>query len=544
MSAQQQNSFLSLNGGTLITNKKQITLNLEFPYAREVFIATDAESAYGKWEELKTPHPFTLEGADGNYVLNIKFRNYYKKETDWIVKAVTLDTLAPEISLNASVGNLTATTDAQFDIMATDGVSGIANIYCHLDGEESKICSDSIKYTDLANGPHVFSAHALDKAGNPSVVKKHEWTIDTVAPKIILSQKPDQYSKENTATFAFADSDAGTSPTRFSCQLDSAEAAMCTSPLSLTDLAKGSHSLKISAADEVGNSVTQTYSWFIDPDKPTLNFVKTPAKNGQAEQVEFQFEFSDGDSGSGVQQVLCQLNNGTASACTSPIKVDVNSGKHIFSVTVTDKAMNAAIISYAFEIDRTAPTIMAVNKPADFHNSTTAIIGFEIKDENDEQVNSSCRLDEESVTACYGGRTYSRLGQGPHQVEVKAWDKAGNTNTQVFKFFVDSIAPDLPEVNRVSENGLLSSDVKFEFSSVDTGSGIAFYICQVDSKPEEFCRSGKDYVDLDLGDHYFTVSATDKAGNRSSKKTIGFRVNKLKPGGRPEPIKPIEPIEP
>ena len=108
----------------------------------------------------------------------------------------------------------------------------------------------------------VYTAEA-SQAGNPSssgVSQDVVFTIDTVAPTSTISAGPPRVTGARSATLTFAGSEPGTT---FVCSVDRRTATPCTSPLRLTGLVLGTHSLGVRATDAAGN-VQRTptrYSW-------------------------------------------------------------------------------------------------------------------------------------------------------------------------------------------------------------------------------------------------------------------------------------------
>jgi hypothetical protein len=106
------------------------------------------------------------------------------------------------------------------------------------------------------------------------------------APKI--TSQPAKTSPSSSATFAFTSSKT---PTAFLCSLDSAAFATCTSPVTYTGLADGSHTLSVEAKYTSGATVTTggpaSYSWKVVPAAPII--VSGPSDPSADLSPEFTF---------------------------------------------------------------------------------------------------------------------------------------------------------------------------------------------------------------------------------------------------------------
>ena len=81
--------------------------------------------------------------------------------------SVTLDSTAPETTIDSGPAALTNATGATFAFSATDpGGSGIASFQCSLDGAPFTACTSPAPYDSLADGSHTFEVRATDLAGN------------------------------------------------------------------------------------------------------------------------------------------------------------------------------------------------------------------------------------------------------------------------------------------------------------------------------------------------------------------------------------------
>lgn len=156
----------------------------------------------------------------------------------WVV-----DTTAPTLAISsASASAATAT----FAFAASDRTK--LTFACTLDGNTAP-CSSPARYTGLADGAHAFRVTATDAAGNTASAFGTV-TVDATPPETIISWAPPPILTTRDFAFAFGASE----PASFACSLDGAPAYPCVSPLALTSLPDGAHSLVVTAIDASGQA--------------------------------------------------------------------------------------------------------------------------------------------------------------------------------------------------------------------------------------------------------------------------------------------------
>ncbi|WP_240359172.1 adventurous gliding motility protein AgmC [Pyxidicoccus trucidator] len=119
--------------------------------------------------------------------------------------------------------------------------------------------------TPLADGPHTVTVTATDPAGNTSPSVTHNFTVDALPPDTTFTATPPALTNATSATFEFTSDE---SPVTFECSLDGAAFAPCTTPLALSGLAEGTHTLQVRAVDADDNvdPTPATYTWTVSLD--------------------------------------------------------------------------------------------------------------------------------------------------------------------------------------------------------------------------------------------------------------------------------------
>jgi len=89
---------------------------------------------------------------------------------------VTVDTTAPNVTIDSQPTDPSASADASFTFSSIDLT---ATFECDLDGGGYASCSSPMSYTALSNGSHTFSVRATDTFGNTGAADTYTWTIST-----------------------------------------------------------------------------------------------------------------------------------------------------------------------------------------------------------------------------------------------------------------------------------------------------------------------------------------------------------------------------
>jgi Bacterial TSP3 repeat len=167
--------------------------------------------------------------------------------------------------------------------------------------------------------------------------------------------------------------------------------------------------------------------------------------------------------------------------------------------------------------DTTPPETAIESGPAATTTSTSASFGF-----SSSEADSSfqCKLDSGSWSSCSGPQSYSSLSIGSHSFSVKATDGAGNVDASpaTRAWTVEAPAPPPPPDTTAPDTTIssgptgttTSTSASFDFASTESGSS---FQCKLDSGSWSSCSGPKSYGSLALGNHTFSVKATDGAGN-------------------------------
>jgi hypothetical protein len=244
----------------------------------------------------------------------------------------TVDTIAPETTINTTPPSLSSTTSASFSFGSNE--SG-ALFQCSLDGAAFVNCTSPRSYGGLADGEHAFQVRARDAAGNiDQTPASYGWTVDDTAPVANITSGPSTPTNITSATFTFESND----PTAtLECRLDGAPFTRCSSPINYTGLVNGNHSVRVRAIDLAGNIGTIVlYTWTVDTTPPNTTITGNP--DAVTTSTEATFTFTATQTGSSFE---CYLDNTSFIACVSPVGYNgFSPGPHNFKVRAIDSAGN------------------------------------------------------------------------------------------------------------------------------------------------------------------------------------------------------------
>jgi RNA polymerase sigma factor (sigma-70 family) len=160
--------------------------------------------------------------------------------------------------------------------------------------------------------------------------------VDTKAPTVTFTARPAATTPTDTARVAFSASE----PARFSCRLDGAAFAPCTSPVDLSGLTEGAHVFAVRARDDAGNlGRPASVGWsFVRPDTTPPTVTLSSAPPASTTETTATFAFVANEVGVTFE---CALDAAAYAQCTSPAAYGaLAQGAHSFAVRGRDAAGN------------------------------------------------------------------------------------------------------------------------------------------------------------------------------------------------------------
>ena len=173
---------------------------------------------------------------------------------------------------------------------------------------------------------------------------------DGIPPDTSLTSAPPARTSDATPGFTWSDTEPAFESAN--CTMDGAAvsctAGAYTSPL----LADGPHTFAVAAVDDFLNpdQTPASAAFTVDTTRPRTTIDKGPKRKTRSRKA--RFAFSSDEPGSTFR---CKLDKGSASPCTSALKVKrLKKGRHTFTVVATDLAGNveASPATYKWKVKK------------------------------------------------------------------------------------------------------------------------------------------------------------------------------------------------
>ncbi|MFN8150908.1 MAG: Ig-like domain-containing protein [Solirubrobacterales bacterium] len=306
------------------------------------------------------------------------------------------------------------------------------------------------------------------------------------------------------ANFTFSSPEVGAT---FECSLDGAPFSTCTSPQSYTGLSESAHTFEVRAVVSGNPDPTPASRNFtVDLTNPDTTIDSGP--NGPTNDPTASFSFSANEPGSTFK---CSVDGAPFTSCSSPLTTSsLPDGPHTFEVAATDPAGNddPTPASRSFTVDTNPPDTTINTGPSGPISTSAPQFTFSSPDNT---ATFECKIDAGPFNPCTSPYTTPTLPDGPHTVQVRAVDPAGNPDPtpDSRSFTIDTTPPDT-QIDSGPSGFTNDATPEFQFSSADN---TATFQCRVDGGSYSSCSSPFVTASLSDGSHTFYVRAVDPGGN-------------------------------
>ena len=335
-------------------------------------------------------------------------------------RVFTVDTAEPETTITGGPEGPTADATPTFTFTSSEP----GGTFQCLVGVSFEPCTSPYTYAALEDGSNSFQVRAVDAAGNldesPAI---RSFFVDTFPPDTTITSGPTGTITDETPTFTFGATQPGAT---FECRVDGAPFVGCTSPHTTAALADGDHTFQVRATDPVGNAdpspASRTFTVDLDTTAPNTWIDSGPSD--PTTQVNPTFTFSADEPAS----FECKIDTGSYAPCEPGGSFGpLADGSHTFSVRATDLAGNVdpSPASRTWTVDTTPPQTTILSGPTLLSLSRRATFDFASSEAGS---TFQCRLDGDAWQLCTNPRTYTGVVLGRHTFEVRATDRAGNTD--------------------------------------------------------------------------------------------------------------------
>lgn len=444
--------------------------------------------------------------------------------------------------------------------------------------------------TPLTDGPHSLTVHTTDAAGNTTVSSPFVLTVDTVAPATpdipAITVNPDgtetplnpgETTRDTTPTLS-GTGNPGDTVTIYNggVKLDDVvvDGTGNWTWTPATPLPNGTYdiTLTVTNMDGTGNesAPSQPVTITIDTDPPvtpaapvitdSVSQVTGPVPDGGTTNDPHPVLSGTGtandvinitDTVNGIPTVVGTVTVDSTGNWSWRPDSNIGEGSHVYTATATDEAGNVSAASPAITItvDTVAPdtpVISAVGgEPSGgfITDATPTVGGTGVNGETVIVYNNGVEVGRVVVANGEWNLDLPAQTDGPLNITVAGVDAAGNVSapSPVFTVTLDTVAPAIPQINAVSDSQL-TNNVLYTRDGVPTLTGTgepgSTVIVSVDGTPSAVPVTVQPNgswtwtADSTLADgqHTFTVSASDPAGNTSaSSAPLNVTVDTLDP---------------
>ncbi|MBI2604295.1 MAG: hypothetical protein HYW56_02010, partial [Candidatus Harrisonbacteria bacterium] len=266
-------------------------------------------------------------------------------------------------------------------------------------------------------------------------------TIDVTAPVTTKTLNPSSPNGQNgwfvTAfgvTLSCADATSGCNDTKYSLN----GGAFTTYTGTFMVSADGTYTIAYFSTDNAGNTeTTKSQTEKLDQTKPVIanNPVPSLTNNPNLTVSGTVTDATSGVGGLTVNGSPVTLGAGGSYSKT----VTLSEGSNTITEVATDVAGNIETVTKQVTLDTVAPVVTITSGPSSPTTETSATFTFTAN----EPATFECALDAGAFGACASPKTYTGLGEGTHNVFVRARDAAGNLGAPVSFSWTIVVSPDI-----------------------------------------------------------------------------------------------------
>jgi hypothetical protein len=204
------------------------------------------------------------------------------------------------------------------------------------------------------------------------------------------------------------------------------------------------------ATDRAGNTgPAAARAWTIDFGAPVVRLLAGPRNGSISSDPRPAFRFASSAAGS---RFACRLDARGFVPCTSPRRLGpLADGAHTFAVRAIGGGRQGSPLVTRFTIDSAAPKLR-IKGPltvATQKRKTSAVYSLVAS----EPVGRWCRIPPRRFRRCPSPYVTPKLGGGPHTLEVRVADAAGNRTVRSKRFRIVRVDPEGPPAGEPAPRG-------------------------------------------------------------------------------------------
>lgn len=468
---------------------------------------------------------------DGTHTFLVRAKDNACHLSDYGTHQFMIDTVAPVVTIDSPADNslfansnvtVAGITEPQITVKLYDNSNQVAEVATDATGAWS--CN-----LTLSEGEHTLAAIATDAAGNKSEPSGAvRVIIDTTSPALAIASPLDGALTKGTVSIeASATDNVGVAKVEF--YVDGVLKAVAVSPYTYawdtTLEIDGSHTIKAVAFDEAGNTTTDEITVTVDNTAPAEPVITSPASPYLTNSTSVALE-GTAEASSTVNVYNGGSLIGTASADGAgawTMSLTLAEGTHSLTAKAKDLVGNESLPSSAVDV------IVDLTPPA--CNITSPSNEDTIAGQTNISVNATDNVGVARVEFYVDGvlkqtdtsspYTYSldttQLLDGPHAVEVKAYDTVGNSRGNTVNVAVDN-SPPTASIAAPADGSYVPASFSVSANASDANkiSKVEFYIGGVLKVTDITAPYSYVYTATAEGLHAIKVIAYDPANHQAS----------------------------
>ncbi|MEC4738505.1 BspA family leucine-rich repeat surface protein [Shewanella sp. E94] len=365
------------------------------------------------------------------------------------VSAFEIDSAGPTLTETTAVVTPAADNSPSYRFGSTEAGNIAYSGSCNSPTSVAVSGTNTITFNALSDGSYSdCKITVADAAGNLSnLLSISVFEIDSAGPTLTETTAVVTPAADNTPSYRFSSSEAGSISYSGSCSSASSVAASGTNTVTFNALSDGSYSdCKITVADAAGNLSNLLSISVFEIDSTGSTLTETTAVVTPAADNTPSYRFSSSEAGSINYTGSCNSTTSAAISGTNGIVFNVlNEGSYSdCQIRVTDAAGNLSnlLTVSPFEIDTGGPTLTetsAVSTPA---MDTTPSYSFSSSEAGSISYTGSCSSVTSMAVSGTNVITFNELENGSYShCRISVKDAAGNVSEplNVSAFVVDTL---------------------------------------------------------------------------------------------------------
>jgi parallel beta-helix repeat protein len=399
--------------------------------------------------------------ADGSHIIEIFVYDMYgKMEEFWF--NITIDSILPEILLNTPTLGALIKPGVYIDLTVIDDNLDLVNY--EMDGGPNQTISFpyDIDTSLWPDGNRTIVVYAKDLAGNLNFTA-YNFTIDGMIPKIMLespTMNNSVYSPGTILFFNITDDHLDTGTVYYKKNGGPSENFNYSTvfEINTTGWPDDTYIIEVHAQDTLGNENIRSFTFDIDSTPPEILLV-TPFNNSifQAGEQQLNFLINEGH----IDWVHIYENDVFSDVFLPPYQwntTGVADGPYNIKINAQDLAGNFATAYFNFTV-ATLPKII-LDSPSNNSLIQAGIhIELTITDTNLDYVYYTLNSGSNQILDPPHDINTTGWADGPYWVAIYAMDTAGNLNTSVYLFTLDSSPPQINLITHSNNSYILPGEI-------------------------------------------------------------------------------------